>query len=892
MKNGTSVGWAILVLLLAGVAIAAPPSADDDRTPNSSRLKQIDDDVYINANRILMFVTNHGNFGRDLGDVFGSDAGTFYPFTTIDAILDTSNANCVLYAAGLWLGGKVNGQTRVAIADYQDEYVPGPMAGGTYQWDRPEFRVYKLHRDSLADNPNTDYIEWPADQGAPVKADGTPKMVGDQMLWTVYNDADPRAHDNFIGNTDPLGIEIQQAVWAAPSYAYSDTAVVSEKVLADHIGPGKGSVEISVADPHALTGHSYFVTFHESPYPQVDWDLIDATTGQTVLSHQTAPAAAAHGLAIRITLFAKNGVDSILEVSNGSGPVIPPDNVMYSLNSTADWYVDTSPSGHFERLNWLGLMGNSSWEFRFTVDGSWYYDWSTDMREDDRAPFEVWNIGVRTPDDPSDDVRLNFAYLDDDGDGQWSWDDRIYVIETPYVEPTPMYTVYDFPDDFEIGRIKFMGYFGGHSGTILAPATGTVVRFVTYDNAPLSLADTFSFVAPGYTTVPVGGENNAVYLKYKLHNRGGNTIQDCYIALWADPDLGGMGDDLVGCDTLSSTWFCYNGGDFDNQYGTRCPSVGFKALYGPLVPSPADTAVFDGHRRIGYRNLPMTAFAKYINGTDPNDFNETYNYMRGLEADGTPWPNGTKYAVPGDPVTGVGDIDTNPADRRLMASFGPFTFLPGDSQFVLIKMAVGQGNDRLHSISRLREILDAPVPVDPADAVLRVGSKPDTLSIIALRALTPQTAAIRIGYDEVSPIGPELDLASIGIAELPPADSVRVLQSVIGFNGPVVSYYFSPTTLLQSYGTLWGVAVRSFTVTGSYVGGGAFTAPGSLVIRGHRKGDFNVDGNLTVSDLTGLVNFLFRGGDAPQYVEAVDLNGSGAVNVSDLPALIDLLFRN
>ncbi|MEE8404903.1 MAG: hypothetical protein V3S17_05895, partial [candidate division Zixibacteria bacterium] len=102
----------------------------------------------------------------------------------------------------------------------------------------------------------------------------------------------------------------------------------------------------------------------------------------------------------------------------------------------------------------------------------------------------------------------------------------------------------------------------------------------------------------------------------------------------------------------------------------------------------------------------MTSFRKYINGTDPRTPFESYNYMRGLNSDGTPLPNGTRFALPGDPVTGIGDIDANPCDRRMMASFGPFDFAPNDTQQIIIKIAVGQGEDHLSSVTSLKEVLN------------------------------------------------------------------------------------------------------------------------------------------------------------------------------------------
>jgi hypothetical protein len=146
-------------------------------------------------------------------------------------------------------------------------------------------------------------------------------------------------------------------------------------------------------------------------------------------------------------------------------------------------------------------------------------------------------------------------------------------------------------------------------------------------------------------------------------------------------------------------------------YGASVPAVGYRLLYGPVVPSVDDTAYFDGCLIPGYRNLGMTSFARFINGTDPHNYWETYNYMQGLLANGSPYMYDSqilKYHYSGDPVLQMGDLDTDPADRRMMCSMGPFTFNPGDSQYVLVKLAVGQGSDRLASITKLKEILNLP----------------------------------------------------------------------------------------------------------------------------------------------------------------------------------------
>lgn len=390
-------------------AVARPPSPAGEPPRGSVHHGKdlapslIDNSARMDVNNLDMVVTNHGSYAYDLTT---GDAGLIYP---------KGSGNVAVFAAGIWIGARVGGEVRIAVGGYSQEFVPGPMLNGTFQPDEVRFKSYTILRGNTT---SPDYLSWPVQDGAPVDSLGQPALLGDAMIWSVYNDADPSFHTNEAGITAPLGIEIQQSTFA---------------------------------------------------------------------------------------------------------------------------------------FNRVGALGN------------------------------------------------------------------------------------------------------------------------------------------------------VIFIGFKLINKGGTQLDSAYVSLWADPDVGGFTDDLVGCDTTRSLGYCYNATNADQQYGSNPPAVGFTLLQGPRVPGlPGVTDT-----------LGMTSFNKYINGTDPAAAFETYNYMSGVHADGSPiYVNDdpiqpiTTYQVsgldPGAPSGPTNWLDSNPADRRLFLTSGPFTMQPGDSQEIVSAICIGQGMDRLSSVSDLR----------------------------------------------------------------------------------------------------------------------------------------------------------------------------------------------
>ena len=190
-----------------------------------------------------------------------------------------------------------------------------------------------------------------------------------------------------------------------------------------------------------------------------------------------------------------------------------------------------------------------------------------------------------------------------------------------------------------------------------------------------------------------GELGNRVYVRYQILNRGPNTLLDAYVALWMDPDLGLFTDDMIGSDP-GQLGYCYNATNNDPVYGPAPPAVGIRWLEGP---------------KVGAGRLKLSALAAYTNGTDPEAATGSYNSMRGLNTDGSPMVDPltgfpTTFEYDGDPVTGAGWLDPHPADKRMLASCGPFTMAPGDTQTVLAMILIGQGTDRLSSITAMRDL--------------------------------------------------------------------------------------------------------------------------------------------------------------------------------------------
>ncbi len=143
------------------------------------------------VNRIDSWFINNGLFASD---PVTEDAGLIYP---------KGSGHYAIFTAGLWLLGITEDtkELRACAADYSTDMQPGRIldSGAPDDPTKSEYIVYKLNKGESV--PAAAIA-----QGAPAE------VLGDQMLFCVYNDANPTLHAE-VWMTQPIGVEIRQTVW-------------------------------------------------------------------------------------------------------------------------------------------------------------------------------------------------------------------------------------------------------------------------------------------------------------------------------------------------------------------------------------------------------------------------------------------------------------------------------------------------------------------------------------------------------------------------------------------------------------------------------------------------------------------------------------------------------
>jgi len=207
MRIGKTLFIISVLVCFYSMALALPPGhiSSGMKASKPGQVASLDTRTMINVNNLQMFCTNIGGFAEDISVMLETAKadGLYFPAGT---------SRSVIYSGGVWIGGVVDDEIRTAIGAFDSpEYWPGPADenGGKLE-DKGSYKIYKIWSDStvwhnevktgiaMADGtPYTrfdssmhynDYTMWPEADGAPVDGDGNPLLIGDQMLWAVFND--------------------------------------------------------------------------------------------------------------------------------------------------------------------------------------------------------------------------------------------------------------------------------------------------------------------------------------------------------------------------------------------------------------------------------------------------------------------------------------------------------------------------------------------------------------------------------------------------------------------------------------------------------------------------------------------------------------------------------
>jgi len=171
--------------------------------------------------------------------------------------------------------------------------------------------------------------------------------------------------------------------------------------------------------------------------------------------------------------------------------------------------------------------------------------------------------------------------------------------------------------------------------------------------------------------------NNATFFNYTLNYRGSSTLNDFYLGIFVDPDLGQWDNDYVGCIPDENIGYVYNGPEIDLEYET-IPILGIQIL--------------EGMKNEMDEEIKMTSFLAYYNDFSVNGNPETalqhYNYLRSNWKDGSSVIDNnneeTTLMYPGDPSNTDEWSECNSgeqaSDKRFIMAMGTVNFEPGESK--------------------------------------------------------------------------------------------------------------------------------------------------------------------------------------------------------------------
>ncbi len=261
----------MFLILITGVVCFAPvnQTLSKERKGHVPRLNASIQNNFLQVNNINTVFRSDGIFNYDKITFPSASAGMIWPVASNQRLT-------VDYSSGIWVGGKVNGELRLAASFFDSHFSPGniPVVGqvpGSSVCNDPRLKIYQVslidgnlvnggQRTKIAANRqyvvNYDsWASWPVDLGAPyTEVNGIPgyqpdinggdrpgignsEASPDEIIWTVfmdYTNCTGGIHASGLslpGGSLPLGVEIQMTAFAFLSPGLTDMYFVKWKII-------------------------------------------------------------------------------------------------------------------------------------------------------------------------------------------------------------------------------------------------------------------------------------------------------------------------------------------------------------------------------------------------------------------------------------------------------------------------------------------------------------------------------------------------------------------------------------------------------------------------------------------------------------------------------------
>ncbi len=324
-----------------------------------------------------------------------------------------------------------------------------------------------------------------------------------------------------------------------------------------------------ISDPYQITGHKYQIYFTEDTLlHKMYWNLKDLDTQTLKLIQQPLEIASNRDFpvidGIEWRVFNEDyGVKAVVEVSNGQGP-LPPEEwdekgaPFHGNNVWLDPSAISDEHPFYVYSNWLDLHWRrkplkirNDIELRFTDQDTSVYCWWYDENVFAFVPFEAWDVGLGTFDDPGDDIRLLTGGSSGGGTvGVFDFTVNEVLLNRPgsdwiYLrKPLDELGTYQvFYEDVTSGAYTYSWWdhstgildrlvIGSYDGSGVLPEAGTVIRFIF--NKPFTTEDTLLIdtgVIDSLKTIHTPGQfvlkqnypnpfNNQTYIPFEIKEDG------------------------------------------------------------------------------------------------------------------------------------------------------------------------------------------------------------------------------------------------------------------------------------------------------------------------------------------------------------------------------------